>query len=95
MDEKDIFSFHDIKDIPDDVRKETKALRRDGDIDLICKLFEIKSPLSLDEILVGLYRKFKIQKERKWLMSAMHRASRSGMVERADGKRGVYKLKTL
>lgn len=48
---------------------------------------------NIDEIVVGLYRKFGIvTKNRRYLANKLWRMSTHGHIERAAGKEGIYKV---
>ncbi len=47
---------------------------------------------NLDQILVGLYRKFKVAQQRRFLQNKLYRMSKKGLVHQVPGQRAVYTL---
>lgn len=94
MNKDEIFCMTNTEDLPKEVKKELRAIEGSKKIitKLIIQLFLIKSPLSVDEILIGLYRVHKIVKTRSWLSSSLFHLKSHGVIENAPEKRGVYKL---
>jgi len=87
---KNVFELGDITDIPDDLKSNLKTMESTcPKTSNILKLFEIKSELTIDEILVGLYRMFGHKKTRVWVSSSLYNLSRKKMVTKSDS--GVYK----
>jgi len=72
--ESDIFNIDCIDDVPHELKKEILGERYRAGIGSvsILKLFNVKAQLSVDEILIGLYRKFGIKKNRRWVSLTMH-----------------------
>lgn len=87
---KNVFELGDITDIPDDLKKNLRTMGATcPKTSNILKLFEMKNELTIDEILVGLYRMFGHQKTRSWVSSSLYNLSRKKLVAKSDS--GVYK----
>jgi len=84
---KNIFDLKDTSDCPDlklkllNIRLRTKNL---------LSLFDIKSPLSIDEILVGLFRKYDVIEKRSWVNYTLYNLSNKGYVIKLPKTKGVY-----
>lgn len=88
--ETDIFDLTDIEDLPGVVQKELRLLGLRNDTEKMLSLFEIKPQLTVDEILVGLKRKYNIQKTRGWISSTAYNLKRRDILRKADGKIPKY-----
>ncbi len=93
---KDIFDLTNVDDIPEDVKKDISV---DVFATRIITLFELaKRELSIDEITVGYYRKYKnIETERKTkkqIMGKVYNMSRerNPQIKSVEGKKGIYAL---
>lgn len=82
-----------LDDLPEELKKQLQIAKID---DLEEKIIEIIKDFdkiaNLDEILVGLYRKYEIIQDRAYLANKMYRMVKAGHVESVKGKRGVYKM---
>lgn len=86
MKNKDIFNLNDISDLSSTTRKYLNKHRLHSGCSNILNLFDIKETLSLDEIIVGLYRLYKMEKSRSWLASTLYSLSARGLIKK-DGKK--------
>lgn len=70
-----IFDLERISDLPDLIQGKIIAKKNKASISKLAEkillLFEIKKELSLDEIMVGLYRKFKVEVTRQSIYGQM------------------------
>lgn len=82
---KDIFDLEKSDDLPSSVKLNIKGYNAkklsEHSIKLI-ELFEIKKTLSVDEIIVGLYRKFNIQKTRVWVSTTAYNLIRANILKK-------------
>lgn len=83
-----IFDTKNTSDLPDEVRQECKKFFR-NDTEQLLSLFDIKDSLNIDEIIIGLFRKYKLQKTRTWVSSTVYNLSRKNLLESLGN--GVYK----
>ncbi len=91
-----IFDLTNVDDIPEDVKKDISV---DVFATRIIALFELaKRELSIDEITVGYYRKYKnIETEpkiKKQIMGKVYNMSRerTPRIKSVEGKKGIYAL---
>lgn len=69
---KDIFDLSNLDDLPDGVKKHLRLLNFRKHSYIIAKLFEEQNCLTLDQVIVALYRKHKIIKDRKAAICALY-----------------------
>lgn len=91
MKEDKIFNLNDLSDIPAEIHDNLKIIKIHEEGKKLLSLFDIKKELSLDEILVGYFRKFGKIKDRAWVSSNLYNWTRSKLITRVPGKKGVYK----
>jgi hypothetical protein len=86
----------DIEGLPDEVIKELGLNPGDRtDLAIVSLLEEGGGILSLDKILVGLYRRTKEVHKRQPLVQRLYRMSQKGMAFPVPGKKGVYSMLRL
>lgn len=88
---KDIFDLKMLEDIPESFAKELRLINIRKETKYLLDLFDIKNKLSIDEILVGLYRSHKIVKERSWISSTLYNLTRAKLIKKVKGKKGIYR----
>ncbi len=87
----DIFNLNNTDDLDADIVSELKKSNATNRSDvMILELFDIKSQLDIDEIIVGLARKFHLKKKRGWVSNRLHALSKIGKISRMKGKKGIY-----
>ncbi len=86
----DIFNLDKTDDLPENFKKELKLLNIRDDTRHLLDLFERKNKLSIDEILIGLYRLHKIIKTRIWVSSTLYNLSRKNLIRKVAGTKGQY-----
>lgn len=86
-----LLTFEEINGLPDDLLKELNLTEADR-LDLVVEhlIAEANGVLSLDKILVGLYRKTGEVVRRNTIISRLYRMAGRGMVYNVPGKKGVY-----
>jgi hypothetical protein len=89
---QDLFDLDNIKDAPEDVKSELKFPKAVSTPTQILELFAIKDTLSVNEIIIGLYRKFKIKKARSTVALTVTRLRSQGIIKKAKGVAGSYTL---
>lgn len=92
--DKSIFDLHDVSDLPEKHRDELKLLSIREDAQKLLSLFDIKPRLSIDEIIVGLYRAHKMEKAREWVSATLYNLSKKGLIAKVKGTKGVYEKGT-
>ena len=85
-----IFDIENILDIPKSLRPKIKGLREDSK--KLLSLFEIEKELSIDHILVGLARKYKMSKERSWVSTTIWNLKKKDWLEEVENKVQTYRL---
>lgn len=83
----------DVKDLPQELLRELSAGAR-GNINatILHAMVQVDGPISLDRILVLVYKETGTVLKRNSLISKMHRFCQRGTVERCTNKGGVYRL---
>ncbi len=90
MSDTSVFDINKTDDLPESCKKNLKLLNMRDETKKLLDLFEIKNKLSIDEILVALYRLHKIEKTRSWVSSTLYNLSRKNLIKRIDGTKGDY-----
>lgn len=87
---ENIFDLEDIGDLPESTVNQLRFLGIRKNTQSLLELFEIKAQLSIDEILVGLKRKYEIQATRGWVSSTIYNLKRRNILKVVDGTKKVY-----
>lgn len=90
--DSNIFDLENISDLGENVTSQLKVSSISKNDRKILDLFEIKNTLSIDEIIVGLARKYELSKERSWVSNRLYSLSKSRKLEKIKGKKGIYRL---
>lgn len=77
-----IFDLENTNDLPNSLNMNLKKNKFKGNAYLILSLFDIKPILTVDEIMVGLFRKDKIELERKIVSSTVNNIMAKGFLKR-------------
>ena len=88
----DIFDLKSMQDAPQDVKSELRPSKESSLTSTILALYNIKSPLTVNELIIGLYRKFKIKTKRSTLVVAISRLSSQGIIKKTKGVKTSYGL---
>ena len=91
MDNENIFDLEDTNDLPKEVKSQLRLLGLRQNSMYLLSLFEIKPTLTIDEILVGLKRKYNIQTTRGWISSTIYNLKRRNILKKVDGSKLAYK----
>ena len=88
---KDIFDLKNLSDIPLELKENLQVSRgRFSEAGRqILSLFDLKNELSLDEILVGMFRKYNVVTTRNCISSNVYNYRRMNLIKMVD--KGVYK----
>ena len=80
-----------LADLPEDLKKQLQATKID---DLERKILEVflgyEGIANIDEILVGLYRKYSEIQDRAFVSNKLYRMAKAGHLKSVKGKKGVY-----
>lgn len=84
--------YGDLSDLPEEVLAQLNLSKID---ELEQQLRDIVlsadgAEISLDPIIIELYRRHKIIQERRFIMNKLYRMAQKGLIESVDGKKGVY-----
>lgn len=84
---KNIFDINNISDLSGDCKKQLKNKFADETLRLL-DLFERKPVLSISEVIVALYRLYKIVKSRTWVSTTLYNLGQKKLIKRIGP--GVY-----
>ncbi len=92
---KNLFDINDLSDLPEDMRKDVESRRLDDFESKILDLFEIANrELTIDEVMIALFRKFSLIKNRRQVMNKLYQMGNPKTGRLVSVKKGLYKLKT-
>lgn len=87
-----IFDTNDLSDLPDDIKATLKCNKKDDFSDKIMSLYDdTVKELNIDQITVGLFRKFKYKTRRKILNTKLYNMTKKSKLQRVAGKKGVFR----
>ncbi len=85
-------AYGDLSDLPPELLKELSGIKVD---DLEQQLFTIikagDGAVDLDDILIELYRRFKVIQTRKFLQNKLWRMAQKAVIWSVPGRKGVYR----
>jgi hypothetical protein len=87
---KDDFDIEDLTDLPLVIRKKVKVNQRLNVMGPVMKLFRDRNILSIDEVLVALYRRYKIGPHRSSLHSSLNNLVTKGYLRKVG--MGTYEI---
>lgn len=91
---ENLFDLNDLSDLPEDMRKDVESRRLDDFESKILDLFEIANrQLTIDEVMIALFRKFSLRKNRRQVMNKLYQMGNPKTGRLISVKKGVYKLK--
>lgn len=87
-------SFGDLSDLPEEVIQQLNLAKID---ELEQQLRDIVASgdgaeVGIDQIIIELWRRHKVQKSRTFVMNKLYRMGQKGTIESVDGKKGAYFL---
>lgn len=84
----------DISDLPADLIDQLSAVKTDSAEDqLVTVINSLGGSASLDQILIGMYRKFGVVQTRRFVQNKLWRMSHKGFVWAVPGRKGIYTTK--
>lgn len=83
----DIFDTKNLSDLPDKLIKNLKINPKD---DEVMELFKLKNILNINEIIIGIYRKYKIYRSRDWVTNKVYTLNKTNKIKRI--KYGTYMI---
>jgi hypothetical protein len=78
---KDIFSLENRDDLSKEVINNLRLIKAHSKAIQMLELFDIKNELSVDEIIVGLFRKHRVNATREWITSTLYNLRRKNYVK--------------
>jgi uncharacterized LabA/DUF88 family protein len=82
-----------ISDLPELLRNQLQAAKTDELERQVLEVLEgFEGVANIDEILVGLYRRFSLIQERAFISNKLYRMQKAGHLISVKGKRGVYQV---
>jgi hypothetical protein len=89
--EKDIFDLTNLSDLSPEMQKEAKirSFELNNDLSSLLHLFDLKAELNTAEIVVGLARKFHLEKTRGWVRKTITNLRNRKLIK-LTSTRGVY-----
>lgn len=85
-----LFDLKNLSDLDSAVICELKSHKQSEPDSQILSLFKIKRDLTVDEIIVGLARRYRLKKPRHWVVSRLYILAQRGFIHRIRGKKGLY-----
>ena len=82
----------DISDLPPDVVRELSVTRNEADRQIITVIEGLDGIATIDEILVGMYRRFDRVFKRRYLQMKIYRLCKKDLAWPVPKKKGVYTL---
>lgn len=84
--------YGDLSDLPEEVMKQLNLTRID---ELEQQMRDIVASadgeeVGINHIIIELYRRHKVMKERTYIMNKLYRMGQKGIVSAVEGKKGVY-----
>jgi len=85
---EDIFSLSSLEDLPQDMWGDIKSghIRASKEVLNLLSLFDLKKSINTDEMMVGLFRKFNLKKDRKWFIETINRLKKKNLVKKSKNK---------
>ncbi|WAC47364.1 hypothetical protein OVA03_11685 [Asticcacaulis sp. SL142] len=85
----------DMSDLPESLKKQLQINKMDELEEKIINVIDSFDKIAnIDEILVGLYRKYELLLERTYLSNKLYRMTKANLIESVREKKGVYRKKT-
>lgn len=91
--ETEIFNLMDLSDLKKETTDELKGIYVNRKDQLILSLFEIKNILSIDEIIVALSRKYKVNVNRGWIVNRLYALKNKKLIFKVKGTKGIYEVR--
>lgn len=82
-----IFDLNEISDLSPGCKNQLKLVKTLDELECVLDLFVLKNELTINEILVGLYRQYNLEKSRFWVSGTLQRLKRKKLIA---SNRGIY-----
>lgn len=80
----DIFDLKTLDDVPDSLKKKLSVFRFSYNVQELISLFKIKNRLTIDEIIVGCFRKYKKEHDRAWVSCTAYNLCKKGVLKKCN-----------
>ncbi len=82
----------DLGDLPEELRSQLQATKKDELENQIIQVLDelYQGMANIDEILVGLYRKYEVNQKRQFIANKLYRMTQDELIYSVKGKKGVY-----
>jgi hypothetical protein len=86
-------SLGDVSDLPEELIRELSVQKTDElDDQILTVMRACGGEAGLDQVLVGLYRKFKVIQTRRFIQNKLYRMSKKELIYQIPGQRAAYSL---
>lgn len=83
----------DLSDLPDELLDELQTAKVDElEQQVVDVLRALQGPANLDQILIGLFRKFSVMQKRRYLMNRLYKMAQRELIVSVPRKKAVYVL---
>lgn len=90
---REVIDANDLSGLPEELLRELSASNADMlERQILTVLETLGGCGDLDQILIGLYRKFQVVQKRRFLQNKLWRMVRKGQVQKPGGARGIFRL---
>jgi len=90
---RDVLDTDDLSGLPPELISELSAAQVDVlERQVLTVLQALGGAGDLDQILIGLYRKFEVVQKRRFLQNKLWRMVRKGQVQKTKSARGIFRL---
>lgn len=84
---------NDLSGLPDELLHELSVSQADTlELQILDVMQALGGSADLDQVLIGLYRKFQVIQKRRFLQNKLWRMVRKGQMEKPKGERGQFHL---
>lgn len=85
----------DLSDLPEELRAQLQITKTDELEDQVMQVMNemYAGMANIDEIMVGIYRKFQAIQKRPYLSNKLYRMAQAGLIYSVKGKKGAYSTK--
>lgn len=77
-------------DMPTELKEQLKTAKTNEDDDKIKKLFKSHHELTIDEIIIALWNKYKINRKRSWYIARLHQLKKSKFIFKKPNSKKIF-----
>ena len=90
---RDVIDTTDLSGLPEELLRELSISNVDIlERQILSVLQGLGGSGDLDQLLIGLYRKYQVVQKRRFLQNKLWRMVRKGQVQKPNGARGIFRL---